>query len=433
LPAPQAVPQVPQLLPSIWRFTQESPHFVVPPEQVRTQLPIEQTWPAPHFVPQAPHAFASDCRFTQASPHRVWPAPQAATHLPPTQASERQSPLPPQDSPFAFFGGGPQSPWRQTRAVPQALRSALFVQAQLLPCVQVLQAPAQVVAQQRPPTHEFDSHSSPSLQTAPAGFFPQVPFVQNIPWPQVVLFALLLHIQLESAVQVLQTPEQAVAQQRPAMQEPDMQSSPSRHWPPAPFLAGGAQRLFAQTSPLPQVRVLIWQAPAALQVKTVRLLALAQLAALHTVPAGSSWQPPFPLHPFEQASFLHIPEGSPPPAGTFRQVPRDPSMLQAWQTPLQGVAQQRPCAQLFDVQSWLRLHSAPFARLPQEFRSQRFPSAHWALLPQYVEQRSPLQPRNGAHDRGAGTAQAPFWQVPAAVSVLVPGSQRPARQTVPAG
>ncbi len=108
-------------------------------------------------------------------------------------------------------------------------------------------------------------------------------------------------------------------------------------------------------------------------------------------------------------------------------------MLQAWQTPLQGVAQQRPWAQLFELQSWFRLQSAPFARLPQEFRSQTFPSAHCALLPQYVEHRSPLQPRNGAHDRGAGTAQALFWHVPAAVSVFVPESQRPARQTVPAG
>lgn len=42
-PAAHAVPQVPQLAVSVCRFTQEFPHFVVPPAQLTVHPPAEQT------------------------------------------------------------------------------------------------------------------------------------------------------------------------------------------------------------------------------------------------------------------------------------------------------------------------------------------------------------------------------------------------------
>jgi hypothetical protein len=59
----QAVPQVPQFELSVWRFTQEAPHFVVPPVQLVVQLPAEQTSPEPHFLPHVPQFAGSVCMF----------------------------------------------------------------------------------------------------------------------------------------------------------------------------------------------------------------------------------------------------------------------------------------------------------------------------------------------------------------------------------
>lgn len=77
------------------------------------------------------------------------------------------------------------------------------------------------------------------------------------------------------------------------------------------------------------------------------------------------------------------------------------------------------------------LQLPPFGRFPQLPITQTLPEVHWLSLPQLVAQRVPLQPRCGAQLRAEGTAQRPFWQVPAGVSLLSPVSQRAPWQTVP--
>jgi hypothetical protein len=101
-----------------------------------------------------------------------------------------------------------------------------------------------------------------------------------------------------------------------------------------------------------------------------------------------------PLQPLLQASSRQAPVGSAPPTGTARQVPSEPSTLQAMQVPVQALAQQRPWAQMPGAaQSASRLQMAPTGRLPQSPSVQTLGAAHWESLPHWVTQRLPLQPR----------------------------------------
>lgn len=374
-PLAQVRPHAPQFLGSVWVFTQVPPQLVCPVGQVGVQVPETQLSPEAHFLPQPPQWLVLVEVFTHWPPQSVCPEPQEITHAPSAQT------------------------WLEPQLVP----FGLLTQAHWLLDVQVLQAPEQGCAQHRPPRHEPDWHSRPSPHSAPAGFFVHEPFEQNIPSPHAVPLGLFAQAQPVSLLQVLHEPEQAVWQHRPPTQAPDVQSSPATQLPPGGCLAGGVQRPDAHTSPAGQAAVLGWQAPAAVQVYVLSASEAAQVGVRHVVPAASRWHPPWPLHPLVHASCLQVPVGSAPPAGTARQVPTDPSRLQAMQVPLQADEQQRPCAQIPGAaQSSLRLQTEPMGRLPQELFSQTLPATHWASLWQYVAQRLPLQPRKGAHERGAG-------------------------------
>jgi hypothetical protein len=197
------------------------------------------------------------------------------------------------------------------------------------------------------------------------------------------------------------------------------------------FLAGAAQSPAAQISPDPQVSLVVWQTPAALQVLVLRTLFGPQPAGPQVVPAFSRWQPPLPSQPLEQASSRQIPAGSAPPVGTGLQVPSLPARSQAWQLPLQAELQQRPWAQKPVAQSPSALQRAPRCRLPQLPATHTLPGVHWASLPQMARHRLPPQPAKGPHERAAGASQVPAAQVAAGVSALAGASQLAARHTVP--
>ncbi len=72
-PAPQAAPQAPQLLPSLWRSRQVPAQFTWPGGQLTAQRPPAQTCPAGQALPQAPQLSESTRGSTQ--PASI-PAPQ---------------------------------------------------------------------------------------------------------------------------------------------------------------------------------------------------------------------------------------------------------------------------------------------------------------------------------------------------------------------
>ncbi len=85
-PAPQALPQLPQLFTSKPVLVQEPLQLVRKPAHMVTQLPNWQAWFAPHARPHAPQLFRSVWRRTHWLPHRVKPAAQVQappTHWPP--------------------------------------------------------------------------------------------------------------------------------------------------------------------------------------------------------------------------------------------------------------------------------------------------------------------------------------------------------------
>jgi hypothetical protein len=260
--------------------------------------------------------------------------------------------------------------------LPQEVLLALLAQSQLPPEVHCLHAPAQLSAQHLPARHDPDLHSMPSLQSEPATLLSQTPPVQIIPAPHVVLFGLLPQFQPVADVHCLHTPEQAMLQHLPATHAFDWQSWLSTQSPPAGFFAGGAQRSLIQISPVEHGDVLGTHPPLVLHVERVRVVPEAQTEGAQLVPAAARPQAPEPLQPVVQASGLHCPVGSVPPAGTARHEPRDPSMLHAMHEAVQAVAQHRPCAQKFDTQSAGLLHSDPVGRFPHEFDRQKLPLAH---------------------------------------------------------
>ncbi len=90
-PLPQACPQVPQLAPSLWRFTQVAlepvPH-VFGIDDGQAQAPDEHCCPVVHLVPQAPQFVASLVRSTheESSPLlQVTLGAQGSTHRPAMQ------------------------------------------------------------------------------------------------------------------------------------------------------------------------------------------------------------------------------------------------------------------------------------------------------------------------------------------------------------
>ena len=97
-PAGHAVPQAPQFAPSLVSSTQRSAHSVVPPSQTRPHLPVEQSMPEAQLVPHAPQFAGSLPVFTHALPQSVVPPTQTMPHTPAEQdcPSAHALPHPPQ-------------------------------------------------------------------------------------------------------------------------------------------------------------------------------------------------------------------------------------------------------------------------------------------------------------------------------------------------
>jgi hypothetical protein len=252
-----------------------------------------------------------------------------------------------------------------------------------------------------------------------------VPPAPHAPWRSA-------QVKLVFARHARQAPVQAVAQHRPATQKLDSQSPLFTQSPPSAAFAGGTQLPSVQTS-APQVAVVVWHIPAALQVLVVRELAGAHSAAPQTLPICSRAQAPPPSQPLEHASSLQAPPGSAPPRGTFAQVPSRPATAQDMHVVLQAVPQQRPWAQMLLMQSAALVHSAPLGRLPQSPAVQTSGAVHCESLPQLPVQRLPLQPRKGAQERAVEAVHLPPEHSPAGVSVLAAASHVGSRQTVLSG
>jgi hypothetical protein len=76
-PLVQTLPQPPQLVESVWVFTQAPPQRVWPAGQPPPwQRPLTQLWPAPQLFPQPPQLNGSICAFTHAPSQQVSLLPQ---------------------------------------------------------------------------------------------------------------------------------------------------------------------------------------------------------------------------------------------------------------------------------------------------------------------------------------------------------------------
>ena len=80
LPAPQSVPQPPQLRGSVMSATQRAPHEASPVGH--THAPAVQLAPVGHCVKHEPHAKGSVARLTHEPPQLVRPAAHTVVHLP---------------------------------------------------------------------------------------------------------------------------------------------------------------------------------------------------------------------------------------------------------------------------------------------------------------------------------------------------------------
>jgi hypothetical protein len=77
-PAPQVLPQAPQLATLVWVSTHAPLQLTVPPVQPpRMHTPPAQTVPRMHGLAQPPQLLASACTSTHAPPHEVSPLLQA--------------------------------------------------------------------------------------------------------------------------------------------------------------------------------------------------------------------------------------------------------------------------------------------------------------------------------------------------------------------
>jgi len=274
-------------------------------------MPLRQTSPVAQVVVHVPQWAVSEDRSKQALPHLSGVgAEQTRVQAPFTQV--RPAPQVPVQLPQ-----WPSSVVRLTQTPPQFVRPA--------------------------PQH------TPVIHVPPA---PQVP-------------GRSAQLQLEAAVQARHRPLQALAQHLPTMQLADMQSVPLTQLPPFGCLMGGAQLPFMQTRPAPQVAVMVWQVPVALQVIVVRALLAPHTEAPQALPLASRAQAPLPLQLLEHASSWQAPVGSAPPAATLAQMPSRPRTAQDLHVAVQGPAQHRPCAHTLLMQSPATVHRAPLGRLPQ--------------------------------------------------------------------
>jgi hypothetical protein len=265
-------------------------------------------------------------------------------------------------------------------------------------------------------------------------------------------------------LQALQVAVQAVAQQTPCEQAPELHVAPVVHAVPL----GARPQLFvvvlqvagdAQSASAAQVA--LQASPAALQAKGAQLVGvaalhvpapsqaraaaaapLAQVAAPHTVPAAYSWHFAAPSHrplvPQAAApASAHWASGS-CPAGTLVQVPALPASAHDWHVPVHAVAQQTPCWQLPDAQSpgpTQVVPSAPPAQLPgtqQMVPLQVAGAAQSAFVAQLVLQPPLLPQTYGAHVTGVPGTQSPTpsqW----AAGVSVPLAQLSIPQEVVGG
>ena len=92
--------------------------------------------------------------------------------------------------------------------------------------------------------------------------------------------------------------------------------------------------------------------------------------------------------------------------GTFVHEPMVPDSAQDLHAPAHAVAQQTPCAQLFDMHSAPAEQKAPFGFLPHELFTQTLPVEQFASAVQLPKHLLPLQ-TYGTHDMAAGATQAP--------------------------
>jgi hypothetical protein len=217
--AGQTMPQSPQFCAFTSVLTQTPLQSVRLPLHSPTpplHLPFTQVALGPQAIRQAPQWAGLVLGLTQAPSQVICPVGQRGTQL----------------------------PARQTNSPPHAVSLGRFTQAHMLAALQVLQGgPEQLFAQQRVPTHEPDWHSTPSWQTAPAGFLVQTPAMQVRPPPQSMPLGRFAHCHMVAAVHCLHASPQALAQQRPPTQAPEAQSEPLTQASPRPAFAGSMQRL----------------------------------------------------------------------------------------------------------------------------------------------------------------------------------------------
>jgi hypothetical protein len=209
------------------------------------------------------------------------------------------------------------------------------------------------VWQHTPSTQKVDSHSVPSLQTAPSFFFPQWPVESH-------------RLPAEHCVLSVQD---------------ELQSLPL-----ALQVYGAHMRLLPAS-----------QRPAPSQVESAVRVPLLQLAAAQVVPAAYLWQTPAPsqvpsVPQVERACTVQVPEGSEPPAATAVHVPLRPVSEQDMQVPVQAVLQHTPWAQNRpEAQSVAFAQMAPTGEPPHEPLRQATPPLQSAAVTHELPQAEPAQ------------------------------------------
>jgi hypothetical protein len=96
------------------------------------------------------------------------------------------------------------------------------------------------------------------------------------------------------------------------------------------------------------------------------------------------------------------------PAGTLVQVPRLPGTAHDRQVPVQVVAQQIPCWQIWELQSSFEPQVAPIGALPQLLLVQTLPALQSASPLQVVRQAPALPHTYGSHGWPELGTQAPL-------------------------